>query len=173
MKKEYLVLVVRGLLLCQSAVGGLNTQIKFNALNISENNWQCTYNVINYDLMPSIREFTIYFDPDLFEDIVINTLPPLSDEWDELIWQPEKQISKAGGYDVLGLGGIGIQPGNSIEGFSVGFKWIGSGLPNSQPYEIVDPTTFAILDSGDTIPEPATFIVFCIGGVIAFSKRRG
>ncbi len=91
-------------------------------------------------------------------------------------------------YDVFALDG-GIPVGNTVEGFAVQFEWIGQGLPGTQPFQISDPTSFNVLQSGETTsnavpgatPEPSTFWmlamlipIFLVGSrsVKAFAFRR-
>jgi hypothetical protein len=68
-----------------------------------------------------------------------------------------------GFYDALAQDS-GIAVGGSVGGFSVAFDWFGVGTPGAQRFEIVDPLTFAVLDSGLTgIPEPGTIELLAVG----------
>ena len=65
----------------------------------------------------------------------------------------------------------GIAPGKSISRFSVNFEWLGVDMPGSQYYEIIDPLTFAAIESGYTTPEPATGLVL-LSGVLLLRRKN-
>jgi hypothetical protein len=109
-----------------------------------------------------IEEFTIYFDYGLCDNLVIETQQPLSSYWDEIIIQPEPVLSDDGFYDALVLN-TGISQGQGISGFSVSFDWLGPDVPGTQFYEIINPITLDTIDSGLTVPEPATFLFSVMG----------
>ena len=116
-------------------------------------------------------EFTIWFDYGLFDNLSIETPDPPSGHWSELVAQPEPVLFDDGYYDGLVIStGIGI--GEMVSGFSVSFDWLGVGEPGRQFYEIIDPVTFETLESGWTIPEPATILLFGLGGMILKGERN-
>ena len=67
---------------------------------------------------------------------------------------------------------LNIGVGQHVSGFAVSFDWLGTGRPCSQFYEIIDPADFHTVDSGYTVPEPATLLLFGFGGMI-LRKRVG
>ena len=114
----------------------------------------------------------MYFDLGVYENLTLITAPAT---WDPLLVEPGNFLSNAGFYDALALS-AGIVPGNSLGIFSVRFYYLGAGTPGSQYFEIVDPVTFGVLDSGQTnlIPVPAAFWLFGSGliGLIGFARRK-
>ena len=168
MKIEFYVCFI--LVISLSSIGLCDsTEIKYNIADLGADRWQYSYEVSNNTLSGSIEEFTIWFDFGSYENLVIETDSALSQNWDEIVWQPDSVLGDAGGYDVLKLTS-GIEPGQSISGFSVSFDWIEQGVPSSQYYEIINPSTFQIIDSGFTIPEPATILLFAVTGFIISHK---
>jgi hypothetical protein len=154
------------------------TWISYEAEEFGGARWEYTYEVMNIDLSiesvpAAIEEFTIWFDPGLYANLVVTTVAPLSNAWDEIVWQPEPVINDAGGYDALAeILNPGIGAGQSVKGFSVSFDWLGLGTPGSQYYEIINPLTFETIDAGDTIiPEPATLLIIGLGGLLFRSRR--
>jgi len=145
------------------------TQISYSTTALGGDRWQCEYSVKNLSLGSAIKEFTIYFDEDLSANLAVGASTPSG--WDAIVWQPEPFLNDPGAYDALDSG-AGILPGNIVGSFSVTFDWLGAGAPGSQFYEVVDPVTFATLDSGWTIPEPATLLLLGLGSLILASKRK-
>jgi len=154
-----------------SAVSALPmTKIQYEATDLGSGRWQYSYEVTNLSLTPAIEEFTIWFDYGLYGNLSIETPNPPASDWDELVIEAEPVLADDGYYDALALG-LGIGIGNSVSGFAVSFDWLGVGEPGSQLYEIIDPATFDTLDSGYTIPEPATLLLLTLGGIILRRKR--
>jgi hypothetical protein len=173
--------ILAGIMACvlaASCFGGSNTWISYEAEDFGGGRWEYTYEVANIDLSISdqpaaIKEFTIWFDWGLYSNLVVTTVAPLSNTWDQIVWRPEPVLHDAGGYDALAkLANPGIAAGQSVKGFSVSFDWLGQGTPGSQRYEIINPDTFGTLDAGMTIvPEPAS-VLFFIGGICSFFHKR-
>jgi len=158
------------LLTSQYVLGVISTEITYTATNLGFNQWQYAYQVTNIALSTPIKELTIWFDYGLYQDLSIVTLGPTADNWDEVAWQPEQGLGN-GGYDALTIGpGIGL--GETVSGFCVRFNWLGTGVPGSQFYEIINPSDFSRIDSGFTIPEPASLFMFGIGSVFLLRRRR-
>jgi hypothetical protein len=141
--------------------------IIYELTDLGSNSWRFDYAVSNNILATPIEEFTVYFDEGLYHNLAI--VGPTPSGWDAIVWQPEPALG-SGGYDAMTTGS-GINPGESVGGFSVKFDWLGAGRPGGQFYEIVDPTDYGVLRSGFTVPEPAS--IFVIGlGIILMRKRR-
>lgn len=153
------------------------TTITADVIHVGGSTWEYTYSVSNDSLSNDIDEFTIFFDLNLFENLVDTSTP---EGWDPLIIQPDPALPDDGFYDVLALT-AGIAPGGTLGGFGVQFDFQGTGTPGTQTFYIVDPSTFAILDSGLTqvtaVPVPAAVWLFGSGlmGLIGTSlgcRRR-
>lgn len=177
MKRTYVFCVLLSYLLSAAAMGVQVTEITYETTDVGSGRWEYTYEVSNIDLwvnqqQVAIREFTIWFDDGLYDNLSVTTPTPLSTSWDEIHWQPEPLMQDPGAYDALILPpstGIGI--GESLYGFSVDFDWLGTGSPGSQYYEIINPDTFETIDTGYTIPEPATVVLLGFGAVV-FRQRK-
>lgn len=177
MKRCYVFCALLSCLLSAAAVNAAMTEIAYETFDLGAGRWQYTYNVSNVglevDQQPaSIEELTIWFDDSLYDSLVVTTQAPLSTSWDEIILQTEPVLHDPGAYDALVLSGnTGIGAGESLNGFSVAFDWLGAGTPGSQYYEIVDPDTFATIDADFTIPEPVTVLLLGLGAV-TIRKRK-
>jgi len=142
------------------------TTVTYDVSNVASNTWEYTYTVANDMLAFDIEEITIFFDVGLYENLAAQSTPA---GWDVLVIEPDVFLPDDGFYDALSLG-VGIVPGVSLGGFSVQFDFLGAGVPGDQFFDIVDPFTFDVLDSGSTsvIPIPAAIWLF-ISGLISFS----
>ncbi len=170
MKREILAGIVFAFFFAAVSFAVPITQIRYETTDLGSGRWQYTYDVTNISLTPAIKEFTIWFDYGLYENLAIETLETPIDIWDELVIQPEPVLQDDGYYDALTLDtGIGV--GQTVNGFAVSFDWLGIEQPGSQFYEIIDPVTFETLDFGWTVPEPATLLLLGLGGVILRRKR--
>jgi len=155
----------------------LDTQIWYDAHEItpaiddSPAKWQYTYDMLNIGLDEPIQQFTIWFDYGKYNNLVVETPSPLSENWDETVWQPEPLLQDDGAYDARALGER-IKQGEKVSGFIVTFDWLADGEPGKQWYEIVDPETFETIDSGWTIPEPTTLVLLGIGAIALLKKRK-
>lgn len=150
------------------------TIITYDLANLGENRWEYTYSVTNDFLISAIDEFTIYFDLASFENLKIGSAPA---GWDPLVIQPEPGFEADGFYDALALA-EGIATGVTLGGFSVSFNWLLSGIPGSQLFEVVDPSSFEVLEGGNTlassatpVPEPASLLLFG-SGLTCFAAMR-
>jgi PEP-CTERM motif len=157
------------------------TVITYTANNVGGDTWRFDYALLNDTLNAPIEEFTIFFDRDLFSNLSFGAAP---EGWDPLVVQPDLQLPDNGFFDALALGG-GLAAGESLSGFSVTAGWLGIGVPGSQLWTIVDPLSFATLESGSTslfvpseeppptsVPEPGSLALFAIGILGAASLRR-
>ena len=171
MKGKVLVGVLSICLFAAYCPGDPNTQILFETTDLGGGRWQYTYDVYNLGLTEGIDEFTIWFGIGSYDNLVIETVDPPSSMWDELVWDPEPFLDDDGGYDALATD-LNIGVGENVYGFTVSFDWLGLDEPGSQYYEIINPSTFETIETGYTIPEPATLCLLGIGGLMVLGKRR-
>jgi len=167
MKKTVSTGLVFALCLGAAGFGVPKTQIWYSAEELDGGRWQYNYEVANISLTVPIKEFTIWFEYGLYEKLSVETPPVLPPGgWDEMVIQPEPVLEDDGAYDAKALG-LGVEIGHTAGPFTVSFNWLGDSItPGSQFYEIIDPVTFEIIDSGWTVPEPGTILLFGLGGMI-------
>lgn len=170
MKRTILTGATFVFLLTATAVASLDATIFYQISDLGGGRWQYMYEVTNNSLTVPIEEFTIWFDYDFYTNLTVET-PTTPAEWDQLVLQPEPVLLDDGAYDAKALD-AGISISQTLGGFTVSFDWAGIGEPGPQPYDIIDPQTFETIDSGTTIPEPATLLLLGLGGAILHRKRK-
>ena len=172
MKKTGVYLILVTSLFCMSRLG-YATSVFYETTNLGANRWEYNYSVTNDTLGSAIDEFTLFFDYGLYENLTVTT--PVAG-WDELTFDPALIFGspEPGIYDALALG-VGIAQGETISGFSVSFDWLGAGIPGSQYFEVVDATTWELLDSGvaSVVPIPSAMILMASGLLGFFGLSRG
>ena len=144
-------------------------EIAYRASDLGSGRWAYDYRVRNLALESAVREFTIFFDYGNFDNLAVDSTNEIRNNWDELVAQPDDFLKHDGFYDALALHD-GIPVGAETAGFRVTFDWLGDGVPASQRFDVVDPETFDVLFTGQTIPEPATALLMAIA--VAFAPRR-
>ena len=169
MKNKILMGAVSVFLFVTSVFGSTSTQIWYGAIDLGAGQWEYTYDIANIGFAQGIEEFTIYFDYGSYDNLSVST-PATPADWDQIVWQVEPVLEDAGGYDALATN-LSIDIGESLTGFSVTFDWLGIGQPGSQYYEIIDPVTFGMIESGYTVPEPATSLLL-LSGTVLLRRRK-
>ena len=170
MKRTIFAGVICVSLLTATGLASLDTGIIYETSDLGGGRWQYTYEVTNSSLSSPIEEFSIWFDYDLYTNLTVET-PTTPAGWDQLVLQPEPVLLDDGAYDAMATG-AGITLGQTLGDFSVSFDFTGIGEPGPQPYDIIDPQSFQTIDSGTTIPEPATLLMLGLGGAILQRKRK-
>jgi len=165
------------LLLSFQAVGS-TISIQYSLSPLGGNVYSYIYSVTNDGSLPGgapVRLFDVLFDPNLYQEssLLIVTPSGLQAQWSEHFLASVPPSIPAF-FDVYTSGG-GIPSGHTVTGFAVQFTWLGSGVPGSQPFEIYDPTTFQMLQSGNTFdgtsaPEPSSFGMMALA--IAYAAWR-
>lgn len=143
---------------------------------LSGSDWRYTFTLTNDTLAVDVEEFAIYFDGALYSNLAVDASPA---DWDSLVVQPDNGIPADGFFDSLALV-QGIQPGDTLRGFSVTLTYLGTATPGSQPFEVLD-SSFDVIDSGNTVlatntepnpepvPEPSTYLMFLSGLAALFT----
>lgn len=158
--------LVVGVVLTAAAWWTYAASVTFTVTPLGGVNWRYDFVVTNDALSVPIEEFTVYFAPDRYSNLVAGPTPG----WDMLVVQPDPLIPDDGFYDGLVLSPVGIVPGASQAGFAVTFKYLGTGSPGAQPFEIVDPRTFQTVFAGMSRPSVTQKIA---GLYIGFFERAG
>jgi hypothetical protein len=124
--------------------------IQYTVLPVGGNVYRYVYSITNSGGSPAVRLFDILFDTSLYQEssLQIVTAAPLNSQWtQQILHSVPPAIPSA--YDSFTIGG-GIPAGTTVTGFSVQFVWLGTGGPAAQPFQIFDPTTFDLLQTGTT-----------------------
>lgn len=147
------------------------TTIDYSVTHVTGNQWRYDYSVDNDTLLVPITDFTIFFDRNIYSNLIVNTSPV---DWDALVVQPDLGIPADGFFDAIALSlplvPAGILPGGTVSGFSVLFDFQGSGTPGRQAFDIVD-QRFNAIDSGFTgkptiVSEPEGMGLMIVGLVL-------
>ena len=144
--------------------------ITTDIIHVADDIWEYHYTIENNTTV-TIEQFALYFPSDIYQDLIdISTLP----DWDILLFQPGALFPEDDGiFDALALV-QGIAPGEILSGFAVRFNFIGSDDFGAQLFEVYDPISFDILDSGQTpaiaaptqVPVPAAWSLLALGVVL-------
>jgi hypothetical protein len=161
------ILCVALVLLCGRGFGDLlsgnSVSIDYSVTQVGTTGDTFIYNytVDNSSTLP-VQSFDIFFDPTLYqESSLTNVTPdPLLNSETEILFGVGPASPPA--FDYYAQTG-GIAAGTSVGGFEVEFVWLGEGVPGVQPFEISNPVSFAVIQTGSTqlapsgvAPEPST-----------------
>lgn len=138
-------------MLCLCATSARATTITYETAHLGGSQWRYDYTISNDTLAIAIEEFTLFFDHTVYANLAVATTPA---GWDPLVIAPDAAIPAAGYFDALALTG-GIAPGATLGGFALLVNYLGSGTPPAQAFSVIDPVSFAELDSGITIAASA------------------
>jgi len=152
------------------------TLISYQATQLSDTTWRYDYSVDNDTLPAPIEELTIFFGLDEYANLTDLGTPS---GWDGFVAQPDPLLPDDGFIDVLAWSG-GILPGQSLGGFSIVFDWLVGGTPAAQRFDIIDPVSFTVTDSGFTtlrsppasVPEPGSLALFGTALLAFWALRR-
>lgn len=123
----------------------------------------------------AIGALDILFDPALFDEASLTIASvPASSDWSAMFLDSAPGVPAA--FD-LSASGTGLEPGATLAGFAVEFRWLGAGSPAAQGYEVYDPVSFDLLQTGTTaptsVPEPLAATLLLVGCVaLARAHRR-
>lgn len=143
--------------------------ISYQASHLGGTSWEYSYTITNDTLGVALEEFTIFFAVGEYQNLAVTASPI---DWDSVVIEPNDQLPDDGYFDALAQV-AGIPAGASFGGFKVSFDFLGVGTPGSQPFEFVDPDTFAVLESGNTTVVPLPAAGWLLGtGVLALVAGR-
>jgi hypothetical protein len=161
---------------CGMLMSAASAAITYRLTPLGGNAYAYSYTIGNDTGMP-VDELTLYFDRLLYANLHLDAAPA---GWDPLLLQPDLALPADGFLDLLTLGPP-LPHGGSLDGLSVSFSYLGQGQPGAQPFDVVDPETFAVLFAGRTvgmqaphdIPAPAPLPLLMLGlGVLAAGPAR-
>jgi hypothetical protein len=147
------------------ATGAEATTITYDVAQISGSTWQYDYSLNSNSQPAAIGEFTVFFALGEYSNLSVEASPG---NWSSIVAQPDPNLPADGFFDAQALD-TGLPPGSSQNGFSVQFMWLGAGRPGAQPFNVVDPNTFATLETGNTTPAPVPLpasLVLLISGLL-------
>ena len=152
-------------------VGGINyanaISIDYELNDLGGNLFEYNYSVTNDTIVDGVDWFSIYFDYNLYSNLSLTASPA---GWDSFVSEP-KVISLTNRFDgfldtftvfdVIGFG-------ETLDGFSVSFEWLGGAdLPAFQPYEVFD-INFNVIESGLTLPAVSDVSEVPLPGALLF-----
>lgn len=155
-------------------VGSHAAVVTYAVTPLGGSQWEYSYLISNNGTSGSIDEFSIYFAHSLHSNLQLTSSPA---GWDFLLVQPDVGLPSAGFVDGL-ASNLGLQPGDSLSGLTVSFTFLGTGIPGWQPFDVIDPANFEVIESGRTtaestgaVPEPSTLALLALAGLAAASRR--
>jgi len=150
MKMRVLFLITIVILLMPQ-VGLSASEVSYTLQGLGAGQWLYRYTVINDTLSEPIRQFIVWFEPGLYENLSIVSDPEIGYDWYQDTVEPDPVWLYYGAYRALAWGD-GISVGDYESGFAVSFTYLGAGTPNVQEFDIVDPCDYISLEAGWTIP---------------------
>ncbi len=139
-----LVLVIVSLLLPGVC---LATEITYILEDLGSGQWVCHYNINNDTLAADIEQFIIWYEPWLYQNLSVVSTQAIGFDWYQDTIEPDPVWLDYGAYRALAYSS-GIGQGQNLNGFAVRFEYLGSGVPTLQEFDIVDPVTYASMDTG-------------------------
>jgi len=149
------------------------TIITADLVSLGSTSYRYEYNITNDGSLgggTALKVIDFAFDPALYDEgsLSIASLPALNTDWFESIFGAVP--GSPAFYEIEALSS-GLADGDSVNGFAVEFFWLGSGLPGSQSFQILDGTSFTLLEEGQTtvnLPAsaasaPGTLLLMVIG----------
>jgi hypothetical protein len=152
--------------------------VSYNLVSLGGNVYRYVYSITNNGSVGGgapVQLFDVLFDTSLYREPSLQIVTPssLQAQWSEELLASLPGVPAA--YDALALRG-GILAGSTVSGFSVQFTWLGSGVPGSQPFQVFDPVTFQLLQTGQTVgssavgaPAASTLSLILIGVGLALT----
>tara|TARA_R110000765_G_scaffold112186_1_gene204233 strand:+ start:576 stop:1127 length:552 start_codon:yes stop_codon:yes gene_type:complete len=170
------ILMLTLLLICSTSQAALiNADINKDNGNVYTADYTLTNNGAS-----AIDAFTLFFEFGLFQNIQVLNAPA---DWDMFAADPINfGIPASGLVDGLAVA-TSLSIGDVLSGLKISFEWL--GVPNavsfSQRFEIYDPNTFDILESGEndvvssssSVSEPSILcILFASLGLMFLRQRK-
>jgi hypothetical protein len=160
------------------------TTITYDLHDLGLSHFRYEYTVSNDGTLPNnsaIQLFDILFDTSLYNEasLTITSTSLAFSIWSQQILGSAPNVPAA--FDAS-ANNSGIAVGAQSSGFSVEFDWLGAGLPGNQSFEIYDPISFTLLETGATqeatapppptgVPLPGSLSLF-LAGIIGFAALR-
>jgi len=121
-------------------------QAQFSALG--GNAWAAAFTVAASG--PQVIEsFTIYMDAAWARNVLVQASPA---QWDTLAVQADPALASDAFVDALLMGLGGITAAAPLAGFEINFDWLGALAPSALRFTVNDAVSFAVLETGFTVP---------------------
>ena len=153
--------------------------INYTTVHLGANVYGYEWSVVNTLAIP-IYGFTIFFDwgdelhaiPD-YQGILDDSTAEIQSKWSTLVADPLLPgVTDPGYFDSLViLPADAIPAGGILGGFAAAFEWSGTGTPGSQFFQVYDQNG-DLAFTGQTIPEPTTFLMMMVVGLCGLLARR-
>lgn len=150
------------------------TKIESQFTQLAGPSWTVEFTVTNDGAVPSVSEFTVFFDETLYSNLSV-IASPLT--WDSIAIEPDPGIPATGYFDSLVIDPAGALSATQVQGgFKAGFTLLPGGKPGALRFSIVD-GNFQTIESGITssVPEVGTLALLLAGllvvGAASFNAR--
>ena len=137
-----------------------------NFHDLGGNKWTVDLSLKNTSDVAGINEFSVYFLPVSFSNLVL-IASPIS--WDSFVAPADVALGASGFFDSFNPRALAF--GASQGGFTVGFSFVGQGAPAALPFDIVG-SNFAAISSGTSVPEPSSGVLMLTACMIFGLNRK-